>query len=68
MSEEPVMTQPNPISETPDVTFQPPCPKCGNPMWLVRLSKYDASHDLRAFECQVCEYTESNVVEFKVAS
>ena len=35
---------------------------------LVRLSKYDATHDLRTFECQVCEHTESTVVEFRAAS
>jgi len=61
------MTQAHPIEEKPGVTFQTPCPKCGNPMWLVRLSKYDGTHDLRTFECRVCEYTESNVVEFRVA-
>ncbi len=61
------MTQPNPVAEKAGVTFQPSCPKCGQPMWLVRLSRYDATHDLRSFECQVCEHTESNVVEFKAA-
>ena len=46
-------------------TFQPPCPRCGMPMWLVRIAKFDATHDLRTFECKVCEHTENKVVEFK---
>ena len=59
------MTHPNPVSEAPGVTFQPPCPTCGNPMWLMRLSAFDADHDLRTFKCQVCGYTDSVVVKFK---
>jgi|KBSSwiStaDraftv2_1062776.scaffolds.fasta_scaffold5919682_1 hypothetical protein len=60
------MAQPNhPAPEKPGVTFQPPCPTCGNPMWLMRLSKFNDTHDLRTFKCQVCMHTESNVVEFK---
>jgi hypothetical protein len=31
-------------------------------MWLVRLSRIDDTHDLRAFECQVCERNESAVI------
>jgi hypothetical protein len=31
-------------------------------MWLVRLSAFDEGQDLRTFECQVCEHTESMVV------
>jgi hypothetical protein len=34
-------------------------------MWLVRLSKFDDANDLRTFKCQVCEYVESTVAEFK---
>ena len=45
--------------------LQPPCPTCGNPMWLARLSKFDDTHDLRTFKCQVCERVESVVAEFK---
>ena len=62
------MAQPNPISETPGVTFQRRCPNCGSPMWLTRISKFDADHDLRTFECKVCEHSESAVIEFKAAS
>jgi hypothetical protein len=35
------------------------------PMWLIRISKYDPEHDLRTFECKVCEHSESTVVKFK---
>jgi len=56
-------------SQTPPVVreLQPPCPKCGNAMWMTRISKYDADHDLRTFECKVCDHIESNIVEFKAA-
>lgn len=57
------MTQPNPISEKPGVTLL--CPKCANPMWLVRLERRDADHDLRTFECKVCDHSESQVVKFR---
>jgi hypothetical protein len=59
------MMQPNPVSEKPGVTFQPPCAKCGSPMWLVRLDPHDRDHDLRTFECKVCEYSESKVIKFR---
>jgi hypothetical protein len=51
--------------EKPEITFQPPCPKCGVPMWLVRLSAFDEAHDLRTFKCQVCNDTESMAVKFE---
>jgi hypothetical protein len=59
------MTQPNPISEKPGVTFQLPCPRCRAPMWLVRLEPHDGNHDLRTFECKVCLHSESIVVNYK---
>jgi hypothetical protein len=60
------MVQPsNPISETPGVTFQPPCPTCDNPMWLIRLSPFDTDHDLRTFQCLVCRHVDSIVVKYK---
>ena len=49
----------------PERGLQPPCPTCGVPMWLIRLSKFDEDQDLRTFKCQVCERTESMVVKFK---
>jgi len=55
----------HPISEKTNVTFQPPCPTCGLPMWLKRLSKFDEAHDLGTFECMVCTHVESRVVDFK---
>jgi hypothetical protein len=59
------MKQPNPVSEKAGVTFQPPCKKCGEPMWLVRLSPLGNGEDLREFECQVCEISESMIVKFQ---
>jgi hypothetical protein len=59
------MTQPNPISEKSGVTFQPPCPHCQLPMWLVRLEPHDGNHDLRTFECKVCDRTENLIVKFR---
>jgi hypothetical protein len=34
-------------------------------MWLMRLAQVDDDRDLRTFKCQVCELTESVIVEFK---
>jgi transposase-like protein len=59
------MAQPAPIGEKPGVTFQPPCPTCGNPMWLLRLSPFDDDRDLRTFKCQVCEFTETLIVQYR---
>ena len=59
------MAEPNPTSERPGVTFQPPCPKCDNPMWLMRLSMFDDNNDLRTFKCYVCDHTENKVVKFR---
>jgi hypothetical protein len=52
----------------PKPELQPPCPTCGNPMWLIRLSKFDKDKDLRTFRCIVCDCIESSVVEFKAPS
>jgi hypothetical protein len=45
--------------------LQPPCPTCGNPMWLTRLSKFDDANDLRTFKCQVCEHVETTIAKSK---
>jgi hypothetical protein len=34
---------------------------CGNPMWLMRLSAYSDTEELRTFKCQVCERTETKI-------
>jgi len=59
------MAQPISIPEKANTTFQPPCPKCGHPMWLVRLDPYDREHDERTFECNVCAHSQSEVVKFR---
>ena len=51
--------------ERPGFTFQPPCPNCGLPMWLVRLVGHGEDRDLRNFECKVCDYTETRVIKTK---
>jgi hypothetical protein len=58
------VAQPSPFPEKSGPTFQPPCPKCGTPMWLMRLSKLDDTRDLRTFKCHVCEHTENKAVNF----
>jgi hypothetical protein len=62
------MTQPSRLSERPGVTFQRRCSVCGSPMWMTRISKYDNGHDLRTFECKVCDHSESLVIEFTHAA
>ena len=59
------MAQSQSIAHSQKPELQPPCPTCGNPMWLFRLSQFDDDHDLRTFKCQVCEHTESTIVQFK---
>ena len=59
------MGQQQSIPDSPKSELQPPCPTCGSPMWLVRLSKFDDASDLRTFKCQVCERIESTVAAFK---
>ena len=53
------------IAPRPTPELQSPCPMCGNPMWLMRLSAYSDTEELRTFKCQVCERTESLTVQFK---
>ena len=59
------MAQSQPVSDERKTLLQPPCPKCTAPMWLVQLSKVDSEHDLRTFECKVCDHTESKIIKFK---
>ena len=59
------MAQSLPISDQRTTLLQPPCPKCRAPMWLVQFCKVDADHDLRTFECKVCDHSESKVVKFR---
>ena len=54
------LNDPHPTSE-----LQPPCPTCGNRMWLTRMSAYSDTKELRTFKCQVCERTECLTVKFK---
>jgi DNA-directed RNA polymerase subunit RPC12/RpoP len=44
---------------------QPPCPKCGYPMWLARIEPTDKSdYDQRTFECPQCDHSETMMVKF----
>ena len=50
-----------PISS--DIVDRPPCAKCGQKMWLAQLRPAEEpNHDLRIFECPVCEISEGVVV------
>ncbi len=56
-----------PISS--DLFDKPVCPKCGQKMWLAQLRPADEPHhDLRIFECPVCEISERLVVGIKDAN
>jgi hypothetical protein len=45
--------------------MDPPCPKCGEPMKLMRVEPADEpGHDLRMFECK-CGHTETREVTYK---
>jgi hypothetical protein len=43
---------------------RPPCPKCGSLMWMVRIQAVGPGVDKRAFECPVCDISETAVVKF----
>lgn len=34
-------------------------------MWMVGLATFKDDYDLRTFQCQVCEHTESKTVKFR---
>ena len=59
------VAQSQPTASPPQRDLQPPCPTCGLPMWLVRRSSIDDDRDLRTFKCQVCEHTESAIIQFR---
>ena len=44
-----------------DPSIPPPigkrrCPYCGEPMFLLSISRADEGHDQRTFECSTCPY------------
>ena len=49
-------------SQQSDLLGRPSCPNCGKPMWLARVEPYKADCHKRTFECPVCLYEESMVV------
>jgi len=43
-----------------------PCPRCGGPMWIVRIEPGDQpDYDKRTFECAKCGDTEIAVVKYR---
>jgi hypothetical protein len=44
----------NPFPEKASQILQPPRPKCGLPMRLMTLSKFDEAHHIRTFKRHVC--------------
>jgi hypothetical protein len=57
------MPQSHSNSDTPKTILQPPCPDCGLPMWMMRLSALGKNQDVRMFQCQVCNHTDTVLVE-----
>jgi hypothetical protein len=41
----------------------PACPKCGLPMWIIRIEPDDPDHDLRTYECPECKRAEVLLVD-----
>jgi hypothetical protein len=57
------MPQPQSDSDSKSMFHRPPCPKCKLEMWLVRLEAIGPGQDRRVFECQVCRYSATFIVE-----
>jgi ribosomal protein S27AE len=54
------------IYDPPGPIDQPPCPKCGERMWLARIEPTDKpDYDQRTFECPRCEQSETMMVKYK---
>lgn len=46
--------------------IRPACASCGQPAWLVRIEPApEPDHDLRTFECSVCEAIQTMKVKFR---
>jgi hypothetical protein len=46
--------------------IRPACISCGQPAWLVRIEPApEPDHDLRTFECSICEATQTVKVKFR---
>ena len=43
----------------------PDCAKCGAPMWLMRIERYEPDHDQRTFECQACGASTTEIVKYR---
>ena len=57
------------IHDPPKPIDQPPCPKCGEGMWLTRIEPTDKpDYDQRTFECPRCDHSETMTVKFKTDS
>ena len=41
--------------ERPGFTFQPPCPNCGNNMWLLLAEELIPGQQNRTFWCKICK-------------
>jgi hypothetical protein len=54
------------IHDPPKPIDLPPCPKCGNRMWLARIEPTDKpDYDQRTFECPRCDHSETMMIKFK---
>jgi hypothetical protein len=43
----------------------PECPRCGTQMMLARIMPGSLGHELRTFECPMCEHSEGALVKFE---
>jgi hypothetical protein len=50
------------------LTDRPPCPHCGEKMWLVRILEVGAHLSERKFECSTCEMGGETRVEASAVS
>jgi transcription elongation factor Elf1 len=47
-------------------TIRPECPKCGTQMLLARVVPDSSEHELRTFECPICEHSEEVVAKIEL--
>jgi ssDNA-binding Zn-finger/Zn-ribbon topoisomerase 1 len=54
------------MTDPPEKIEQPPCSKCGGPMWLARIEPTEKpDFDLRTFECPQCDQSDTVMVKYK---
>ena len=60
------MPRPNNFRPSVPPLGQNRCPKCGVPMFMSQIDPSDKpDYDVRTFECQRCDYSETITVQFR---